>query len=133
MVMLTTRHSCRDICTVLHIPNFFVFSAGYQPGIAESVSYSHAIALWSAFMEMAPQLRTDIEACPPTNWDQLTEASKFSWVVSRYCDMRGSPAPTSFDSRALSTHDHESLSGNTEGSESSPQSFTETLFGWDAL
>lgn len=84
--MLTTAVSYREVCTILHVPNFSVFWEGHQPKLTESLCYSTAEKLWSAFVQKESQLRKDIEACPPPNWEQLQEVIKFSWVVNRYCD-----------------------------------------------
>lgn len=84
--MLTTAVSYREVCTILRVPNFSVFSEGHQPKLTESLCYSTAETLWLAFVQKESQLRKEIEVCPPPNWEQLQEVIKFSWVVNRYCD-----------------------------------------------
>ena len=87
MVMLTKLSSYREVCTTLQIPNFSIFSVANEAKLVESFCYSTAREQWTSFAEKIPQLRMEIEARPPPNWGQLTEVTKFSWLVSKYCGM----------------------------------------------
>lgn len=131
--MLTTRLSYREVCTILHVPNFSVFSAGRRPELGESLCCSTAVKLWSAFAQTERQLRTEIEASPPINWHSLTEGNQFSRLVSRYCDLMESQSHAPTESRARLAHDNETLTGNTERNDGSPRSNQETLFELDEL
>lgn len=133
------------------MPNFSVFSEGHQPELTESLSYSAAKELWSAFVQKEPQLRRDIEACPPPNWEQLKEVVKFSWVVNRFCDSiesqphnppesHAQPAPddessshTPYESHSGQIQDNETVIESAEAIECSPRSDAQVLFDWGDL
>lgn len=133
MVMLTKCFSYREVCEILHIPNFSVFSMGHESKLAESLRYSTAVELWSTFEEKAPHLRGEIEACPPLNWEQLPEVDKFSWLVSRYCDLVQSSSNSPPESRSGQVQDSETVIESAEAIECSPRSDTQVLFDWGDL
>ena len=147
-----THLSYREICKVLNIPTFCVFSTGHLPKLNESLSYSTASNLWSVFAKVIPQLRMDIELDPPPNWEQLPDMTKFEWLLARYCDsIEARPIPS--EGRASLAHDDETstynvdeTSGSYAGLEeddetstrntddgTSPRSDAETGSGWDLL
>lgn len=108
--MILTMPSYQEICRILHVPNLSMFSAGHQFEPNESLSYSTAEERWSAFMQKKPQLRGDIDANPPPNWEQLKEVVKFSWIANRYCDFVESQPHHPPESHAQATLDDGSSS-----------------------
>lgn len=133
MIILMPHLSYREVCTTLHIPSFSVFSVGHEAKLAETFSYSTAIGLWSTFAEQIPQLRKDVEECPPPNWGQLTEVTKFSWLVSKYCEVAHSSSLNPSASGARPVGDDESSTGDNEAYCDTPRSDGDTLFGSDEL
>lgn len=149
--MMLTMPSYQEVCRILHVPNLSVFSAGHQFEPNESLSYSTAEERWSAFMQKEPQLRGDIEADPPPNWEQLKEVVKFSWVANRYCDFiesqphnppenhaqatpdDGSSSHTPSAGRARLAQDDETFTHSTDEDGTSPSCEVGNECGWDAL
>lgn len=75
----------------------------------------------------------EIEACPPPNWGQLVEVNKFSWLVSKYCEMAQSSYPSPTECLVRPTDVEEASTGGPEDYCDTPRSDRDPFFGSDEL